>query len=64
MLISIDELDVSGQVSNTIIQTDQISSIKSTIIDYSNVCQVCSVVGNGVARHQYDWCVENNYLDE
>ena len=64
MLISIDELDIAGQVAKTTIQTDYISSIRQSITDYSDICQICLIGGNRIARHDYEWCKEENKLDE
>ena len=64
MLLPIDELDPAGVVLKTIIQTDYISSVKETVVDFSYMCQVCHVSGNNIARHNRDWCVEHDFLDE
>ena len=64
MFLVVDELDVSGVVSNTTIQTDHISSIKQATMDFSSMCQVCRVDGERIARHDYSWCEENRLLDE
>ena len=64
MFVTIDELDPAGVIIKTVIQTDYISSLKETSMDFSYMCQVCHINGNGVARHDRDWCIEHDFLDE
>jgi hypothetical protein len=64
VLITVDELDPAGIVVKTIIQTDFVSSAKQTVVDFSGICQICHIEGGRVARHDYEWCKENNRLDE
>lgn len=64
MLITVDELDPAGIVVKTVIQTDFVATAKQTVVDFSNICQICHMEGGRIARHDYEWCKENNYLDD
>ena len=64
MLLNIKELDASGVPSNIIIQTDHISSVKETVMDFSTMCQVCLIGGERIVRHDIDWCKEHDRIDE